>query len=278
MRRSLATLDAAGSAPVSRDDEAPFLVAGLGWRSGSTLLQRVLMTDPGCLIWGEPIDARMFVNRLAEALSNPDLPPEAWIGDRPTEDLARQWVTFLWPDPADLRAGLRALFDVWLAQPARRRGFSNWGLKEVRWSGVDLLLLRWLYPRSHVLLIIRDPVEAYDSLVRYGLHQAPRGFWARWPDRPVVDARDYAVFWNSLAETWALVLQTQSVEVVRYKDLANGAYDLAALAERIGLTLSPDVALSRRINGPRLRGQGASPDELKIVLDLTAQYREPLGL
>ena len=65
-------------------------------------------------------------------------------------------------------------FEVnWLAAPARKRGFARWGVKEVRWSGAHGLVLRWLYPKAHFLLIVRDPVSAYGVVIGIKVNELP---------------------------------------------------------------------------------------------------------
>lgn len=90
--------------------EEPVFVLATGWRSGSTLLQRILCTDGRLLLWGEPF------GRMA----------------RPDEPLPLSWIANLFPSAAASRAGLRALFEEWLARPARERGFTRWGLRRDR--------------------------------------------------------------------------------------------------------------------------------------------------
>ena len=36
------------------DNEEPIFLLSAGWRSGSTLLQRLIMSDSNVLIWGNP--------------------------------------------------------------------------------------------------------------------------------------------------------------------------------------------------------------------------------
>jgi hypothetical protein len=43
------------------------LIASIGWRSGSTLPQRIMMTDPSILIWDEPFDPILVVNPFTNA-------------------------------------------------------------------------------------------------------------------------------------------------------------------------------------------------------------------
>ena len=48
---------ASDAANAERDTESPIFLLATGWRTGSTLLQRILVTDPHLLLWGEPLGA-----------------------------------------------------------------------------------------------------------------------------------------------------------------------------------------------------------------------------
>src|SRR6201996_8082289 len=156
--RSLKRLDELGVGPYEESQDNPLFLVSTGWRTGSTLMQRILMTDPSLLMWGEPIDRAGFLSRITDGLSCVlDHWPaqDQWISHRPNLDLSRDWVASLAPDSAYLKLGVRSMMDNWLGKPARDRGFSRWGVKEVRWSGHDGQVLRWLYPKSKFVIIAR---------------------------------------------------------------------------------------------------------------------------
>src|SRR5262245_37805430 len=50
----------------STSDQQPVFVLAAGWRSGSTLVQRALMSQ--CLVWGEPFGHGGLIERLADPL------------------------------------------------------------------------------------------------------------------------------------------------------------------------------------------------------------------
>src|ERR1700759_2808533 len=57
LTKSIEVLDARVSNPSNArlETEAPIFLLSTGWRAGSTLLQRILVTDPSLLLWGEPL-------------------------------------------------------------------------------------------------------------------------------------------------------------------------------------------------------------------------------
>jgi hypothetical protein len=276
LSHALSLLDAATREPQLRTGSDPVVVAGLGWRSGSTLVQRSLMTDPAILVWGEPMDRAFYLDRLVEPLLavTEEWPADAhWLSHRSGVDLARDWVATLSPDPGHLKAGYRAFFDRWLAAPARDRGFARWGFKEVRCSGAHAVALKWLYPQCQLILTVRHPVTAYVSLRNSGF-DPPRAIGIiRWPDRLIVTLEDYATFWNEMALSWAAVRDRLGVHWFRYEDLIAGKVDLDGIGTRIGLSLHSHVARSIRI-GDGMLDVPLSADERARINALTAEGRE----
>jgi hypothetical protein len=276
LSHALSLLDAATREPQLRTGSDPVVVAGLGWRSGSTLVQRSLMTDPAILVWGEPMDRAFYLDRLVEPLLavTEEWPADAhWLSHRSGVDLARDWVATLSPDPGHLKAGYRAFFDRWLAAPARDRGFARWGFKEVRCSGAHAVALKWLYPQCQLILTVRHPVTAYVSLRNSGF-DPPRAIGIiRWPDRLIVTLEDYATFWNEMALSWAAVRDRLAVRWFRYEDLVEGTVDLDAIGAAMGLSLHSQVARSVRI-GDGLLDVALSSAERDRINELTAQGRE----
>jgi Sulfotransferase family len=245
--------------PVPGEDESsPVFVLGTGWRTGSTLLQRVLMTDRRLLLWGEPLGRLGLLTRLSEAVCGMQTgwpPDEHWIERRPPGDLTTSWIANLFPPADDFRASLRALFERWLGEPARARGYARWGFKEVRLGAAEGTLLRWLYPSAQLVVISRDPIGAYRSVK--GSAKDWR-LYARWPDRRVDCVVSFARHWDSLASSWGHAPPGLAPFVVRYEELTAGG-ELAPLASRLGLSLDPAPALAMRV------GETGRPAALSVL-------------
>ena len=71
IRESIAAIEASSSNTSKQepDTEAPIFVLASGWRTGSTLLQRILVTDPDVLLWGEPLGDLGLLSNIAEMLA-----------------------------------------------------------------------------------------------------------------------------------------------------------------------------------------------------------------
>jgi hypothetical protein len=246
---SLDFLEAAVREPSAASDERPLFLASVGWRTGSTLIQRILMTDPTMLVWGEPLGHLAMVSRMMRPLHGftSTWPPSGhWLSHLVEPDLTRDWVANMTPDAGHLKAACRAFLDRWLATPAYERGFRRWGMKEVRWGAEEVIFLRWLYPNSRFLLSVRHPVSVYRSLKRAGFLPGKVGLVFEWPDDWVADLETFAHLWNRLALEWTAVARRLGVVRVRYEDLVGGLTDLAALGRDLELVLNPEPALAVR--------------------------------
>lgn len=211
--------DAASSGP----DDAPIFVLGAGWRTGSTLVQRMLNAQPGVLIWGEPFGEGAILQRLAESLAFLDpehgrfygriLPDD---GELPTED---DWIANLIPPLQHLLPAHRALLDRLFRVPAASHGCSRWGIKEVVWGRDVIDLLAALYPASRFVLLVRNPVDQWRS---YRPHTVRHPWFYRWPESPIGSPLSFGTMWNRLVCEYAAAdSEVPQATLVRYEDLSS---------------------------------------------------------
>jgi len=232
----------------TNDPESPIFLLSAGWRSGSTLLQRLIMSDPRALLWGEPFDECGVIQSMAASLKafRSGWPPSDYYlshhaGAKPGE-LADDWIANLFPAAADLRRGHRALFEFTFGEPARRAGAQRWGIKEVRLTAEHAHYLEWLYPNARFLFLYRNPLDAYQSYCRYG-----RNWYDVWPDRPVFTPAAFGRHWRELTAGFLAAERTLGALMVRYEDLVAGS---EALLGRIEKHL--DLKLDRSILGKKI--------------------------
>lgn len=272
LAESLSLLSSA--ADDNEDTEAPIFVLSPGWRSGSTLLQRILVTDPRVLLWGEPLGEITLVSRLTETLCSVS---SFWFRERCITDslapssLATSWIATLCPPGDDFRLALRGLFDRWLAEPARRRGFTRWGFKDVRMGATEATLLSWLYPHAKFVILSRHPYDCYRSLSDSGWQ-----VFYRYPDMPGDSAAGFARHWNRLSTSWSELPAEFPALHLKYEDLVSGRADFRKLESWLGVELRESVALAESV-GHTARREKLAWYERLIISREAAQGMRALG-
>jgi hypothetical protein len=162
--------------------------------------------------------------------------------------LHEDWIANLYPEPAALVAAHRRFFLELLAEPARRRGYPVWGLKEVRLGGDEASYLRWLFPAASLLFLVRNPYAAWRS------YRGVRVAWFdRWPDLPVRTPAEFGRRWRDRTRSLLEHHARLDASVVRYEELCAGKLT-ADLAARLGLPLKADTL------DTRLRGSFPAPE------------------
>jgi hypothetical protein len=266
-------LDAATS---EKQADAPIFLLASGWRAGSTLLQRVLVTDPRVLLWGEPFGDLALPSRIAEMvghISQLYLLKERFIPDNLTSTaMATSWIASLYPPGNDFRLALRSLFDRWLGEPARQRGFARWGLKEVRLGAAEASLLHWLYPNAKFVVLSRHPYDCYRSLADSGWNHV----YHQRPDVRVDSAAGFARHWNRLAAGWSELPTGFPCRHIKYEDLISGRVDFRELESWLGIEVKENVALSVFV-GQTARRQRLSWYERLIISHEASQGMKTLG-
>ena len=244
---SLANTTLDQTAPARYDEEAPIFLLATGWRTGSTLMQRILITDPKLLVWGEPHGDLDILNRLSEIIAGFSRPiaPDSVILTERAENMSGEWIANLYPRTSVIRQALQSMIYDWLGQPAKELGYSRWGMKEVRLGYEEAELLRWLFPRAKFVVITRDPYDSYRSAMQLG------ALWERWPDRLVHDAYAYGRLWNRLAMSWKSAATDFPLRLYRLEDVTRERVDFQDLASFCGLDLAPEAAIGKKVGSAR---------------------------
>ncbi|MDX1393813.1 MAG: sulfotransferase [Gemmatimonadota bacterium] len=219
------------------------------WRSGSTLLQRLIMSDPAVMLWGEPFAHCGYIERLAGSMSafTAAWPPDFFfLGHRPEdENLEESWIANLYPEPFAVLAAHRAFFETLFARPAQAAGYRRWGFKEVRVDIDQAAYLRWLFPDARIVLVVRNPYAAWRS------YRLWRNWYQRWPDDPVLTPKRFGEVWSRLAEGFATRFEEVGGAFFRYEEFTGDGRDAALqrLAGHVSVEIDAGV-LEHRVRGP----------------------------
>lgn len=244
----LANTEPDQSAAARYDEEDPIFLLATGWRTGSTLMQRVLVTDSSLILWGEPHGRMGFLSRLGDLLASFDrviAPDEVILKAKADMMLSGEWIANLYPPTSVIRQALQSMVYDWLAQPAKELGYTRWGMKEVRLGYAEAALLLWLFPEAKFVVITRDPYDSYRSAMQLGT------LWERWPDRRVDNAYTYGRLWNRLALSWKSAATDFPMRLYRLEDVTNAAVDFQDLASFCRLDINPEAALGKKVGAAR---------------------------
>ena len=236
------------------DEEAPIFLLSAGWRSGSTLLQRLIMSDSRVLIWGEPYDECGMIQALADSMKafRADWPPAEYYYDgTPPADLSGNWIANLFPSLEDLRKAHRAFFDTMFSLPAKHGGATRWGIKEVRLSSEHAHYLRWLYPKAKFVFLYRNPLDAYRSYARYG-----RSWYDLFPNKPMFTPTAFGRHWRQLMQGYLSDAKKLDALLVRYEDLIGERPPLEEIDAYLGIRTNHAI-LGAKVGSSERGGQKA---------------------
>jgi len=261
---------------INNDTEEPIFLMSAGWRSGSTLLQRLIMSDPQVLMWGEPYDECGIIQAMAETTKafRPNWPPaDYFYTGTPKNELSNEWVANLFPSLDELKNSHRTFFDTLFAEPAKKAGASRWGIKEVRLGTEHCAYLRWLYPKARFVFLYRNPLEAYISYCRYG-----RNWYNTFPDSPVFTPTAFGKHWKCLMEGFLKDATQFNAFLVSYEDLISGHTSINDLNEFLNININPNV-LNNKVGSSEVNGGKAKVTVLEkwLLKHAVSPVAEDLG-
>jgi len=273
VRRGLGEIAARWPDVASPSQENPVFILSAGWRSGSTMLQRLVMSREAILIWGEPYSHARVLHHLAGTVSTitADWPRDEWFVDRyPLDELSSRFVANMYPNVQDLLQACLAYTRTLLEEPARSRGFDRWGLKDVRLTIEDAHFLRWLYPQARFVFLCRNPYAAYRS------YRLDRSWYNEWPDDPVFTAERFGRHWRELAQGFQDGYKEFGGVFLRYEDLSAGNFDVTALEDYLQIGIDNQL-LEKKVGTHRRQDDAVPGAELKRLQKEVAALASTLG-
>lgn len=225
--------DALGRTPRSTTKwrERPVFLLSTGWRSGSTLLQRMIMQhNEDILMWGEPFAHSNIHDNLLNQFRafTREWPPDGFfLSKMQINRISDAWTANLYPDVEHLLEAHRSFYRRLFADPAEQAGRKNWGIKEVRLTIDHASYLRALYPECKIVLLCRHPYDAYLSYREEGLSWA--WTWPRFISTPYAFGRA----WAEMARGYFEGHKRVDGLLIRYEDLDNPA-EVARLEAYLG--------------------------------------------
>ncbi|HUY90514.1 MAG TPA: sulfotransferase [Pirellulales bacterium] len=265
---------------VSPSIEQPIFVLAASWRSGSTLLQRMLM--PEAFIWGEPYGHSGLIDSLADPFRafTEAWPPQFYFhGGQPGEALKEEFIANLYPQPQSMLEAHLSFFDRLFIQPARAAGAKRWGLKEVRLTADHATYLKWMFPKSKFLFLHRNPWDAYRSYAAWASNGAQ--WYAKWPDEPLT-LGTFGRHWRERAASFRDAHHQVGGLLVSYDELVGGR--LGRIEDYLGFCLDQKALKNKPSDGGPPPAQSIGDRELAEftgeveAVAATLGYQPPLGI
>lgn len=227
----------------SGDASRPIFLFSSGGRTGSTLLQRLLCSVPGVLIWGENRGAIAHLEEASRIIGGLES-----LGQKHAEEFRKKgslgWIAMMNPPTHDFRRAIRGFLHTYFAQTACRLGRPRWGFKEVRYGRSIARFLADLYPEARFLLLVRHPEDCIASAratSSFGLAKGllgevggPEQFLRIWAEL----AADFLDDWGDLHrlslryEDLVASPEETLASVGRFLGIPPGSFDLDAMGVR----------------------------------------------
>ena len=226
----------------------PVFLLAAGWRSGSTLLQRLLMSQGDILLWGEPYSDTRIIQHMARQFRcfRNNYPFEKtlfpWKDNFKSASFDMEWIAYLFPHPQCLYDAHLAFYDTLLKESAIKAGFTNWGIKDVRLDGSHAMYLNWIYPRAKFIFLIRNPWDAWKSYVGKNWH-------LEWPDIEIRTAKQFTQLWKHLTGSFIDVAPKLSSLVIRYEDFQDNPHNAISMLENF-----TGISINRKIMNVKISG------------------------
>ncbi len=229
-----------------------FLLAG-GGRTGSTLIQRLVLSTRQVLMWGE--HGGILVPHLRQLVASAHSFVTKAKGNQMRESFIANghgaWVANMNPEMSYFQAGCKTFLEQSMGAAARDMGYERWGFKEIRYGLTEALILQELFPDASFILLVRDPVHCLKSIkgsMWYGkdFQSSPARFLNAWSQisKELADART----------------QLKHCCFIRYEDaIANPQKITQEISEAIRIPFSAfDLTTFDR----KLRGSPTPPSDL----------------
>lgn len=257
----------------SNDSAEPVFVLSAGWGTGSTLVQRLIISSGDYLIWGEPFDEAAPIQRMAESLHaiREGFPPSVqFTDDYSAESLSKAWIANLVPPMENYRAAHKAFLDTWLTENTASQSYKHWGLKEVRLNIDHARYLKWLYPNAKFVFVYRDVYASYLSCRR-------KPWISVWPSYKASPIISFSHHWNYLLRGFIDHHESVGGILVKYEDLVSGSYDVDKLSDYLNIGKIDKKLLEKKIGGRSANRRPLIFPEKLVIDSIAGPLRKELG-
>ena len=248
--------------PWQEPQDAPILVLGSGQRCGSTLVQRLLTSHEGVMIWGEHGGHLKDLLAMHDVLTRWDEHVAATGRQAYGEGGHDSWMANLLPGRRPLVDAARAYLLALFHAPAAAQGRPRWGFKEVRFGLDEARALRELFPGLVVIHLTRDP---RDILVSLEVWEREQEWWPR-------EYTELAIgHWTEITRSFLGAADASWVLSRRYEDVV--ADPETFIEETAALLRTQPTGFDRSVFGKRIHGYPNTERNLQRFADLPGDLR-----
>ena len=260
-------------------NEPVFLLASI-WRSGSTLVQRLLCSDPQLFLWGEPYgDAGILphLHQSARGLLREEWPTIHHFLDpqnpaiKPVlEEPYKYWIANTYPKPYYMRQSYRSMLDTLFLDSVQEMGKTRFGIKEVRYDGQVAQFIQWLYPDARFVFLLRNPYDAWSSYKE-------AAWYYQWPKMLVKDVLVFSKLWRKNVESFLEFPDTSNSIIIRLEDITSDIEShLTLLEEHCRVSIKRE-ALNIKIRGMEKPALPVTEKEEAIIRKTCGDLATNLG-
>ncbi|MEP4079128.1 sulfotransferase family protein [Haloferula sp.] len=233
--------------------DAPIFLLGSGQRCGSTLLQRLLNSCEGVLLWGEH---HGVLNTLVSINDELLAWEKKFEGNRKgflnsDQDL---FLPNMIPEDHEIRTAALAYVVNLFGLPSAKLGSPVWGFKEVRYGAVIAMFLQDLFPKARIIHLTRDVRDCFLSMKRW---EDSDEEWNR--EMTEMAIWDWVRINGSINEVKG---EINNLLTVKYEEMIG---DPDAFAQRLAQFVGVDVGdFDLTIFDRKLGGSAAEQGEVKL--------------
>ncbi|MFD1038935.1 sulfotransferase [Virgibacillus byunsanensis] len=214
------------------------IISAATHRSGSTLLQRVFNVRKETLIWGEQDG---LLTKFCQIHRNLKHYSENLIKQRldyfDNGEDPNYWIACMNPEikyvDKAVSDSLKVLLNSLYEQ--KRDDHDMIGFKEVRYGNDELTLFRKCYPDANIILLVRNPIDVWKSMVGAGLGQNINHFVKKW--------KKHALYYLQLSKN------DSKSHLIKYEDMVNKDMTAIQTISNLGKIQTEEIntVLSKKI-------------------------------
>lgn len=223
------------------NQDEPIFIFSAGWRSGSTLLQRLICSSNDVFMWGELYDKSNIIQKMASSIEpfSASWPPKGYYKNDDEGNLSEKWIANLYPKPEQLVNSFYSFFNtLFVASISKKKPELRWGMKEVRFGFKEALFLKFLYPNCKVLFLERDLLGAYESYINFSKY---KDWYSRWPFNKAFTPYAFAKHRANLIRDFQKCIPLTNGLAVKYETLTEDSETLDKIENYLGIKINRDA-------------------------------------